>query len=204
MDGFNGLYNITYSNSLSGSVCYSVMIPTSSCVNGICKHEFNVSSSVCLNTSDINVTVTVDSPYLKKSSPIKIGKFNIAISGLMTALLHWYVILLPYADAVNTFINVTFDKVLSRIHIEFINQPKQGEKFYSVRYGPVTPGCGHLPWQTKGHLSNLNSLSLELNILESSSMICFIVKANNGTNFVSVEGIYNTGEIMSKSTLILT
>lgn len=96
-------------------------------------------------------------------------------------------------DAVNNFIEVSFDKVQSRIHLKFINQPKIGEKFYSVRYGPTTPGCKYLTSQTKGHLHNLNSLSLELNLVESSS-ICFIILANNGSKYVSVEGSYNTGK----------
>ena len=46
-----------YSDSTSGSNCASATIPTSSCRGRMCSHIFEVSSSFCLPSADINVTV---------------------------------------------------------------------------------------------------------------------------------------------------
>ena len=60
-------------------------------------------------------------------------------------------------------------------------------------YGPVTQDCKHLPSIIDGHLSDTNSLSLQLSHMESSSF-CFILVVSNGTNSVSVKGIYADGK----------
>lgn len=92
----------------------------------------------------------------------------------------------------NKFINVSFDKAASSINLMYINQPKESEKFYTVRYGPVNSNCRDLPLQTKGHLSNSNSVSVELNLnLDDTTEVCFSVVVSNGTKRVSMEGVYS-------------
>ena len=51
-------YTIIYSDSTSGKSCSLITIPTSSCVNGICSHLFDVlSSSDCPASANITTTV---------------------------------------------------------------------------------------------------------------------------------------------------
>ena len=50
-------YTIIYSDSTSGSSCGLATIPASSCRGRMCSHIFEVSSSFCLPSADINVTV---------------------------------------------------------------------------------------------------------------------------------------------------
>ena len=50
-------YNINYTNSTSGELCNSVTIPASSCTNGVCNHEFDISSSLCSPSTALSVTV---------------------------------------------------------------------------------------------------------------------------------------------------
>ena len=49
------MYNVTYS-TLSGS-CHSVIVLPSFCGRGICSNEFDISSSSCPRSVDINVFV---------------------------------------------------------------------------------------------------------------------------------------------------
>ena len=60
-EGINGSttsYTINYSDSSTGEVCNSNEINSTSCVGGVCSDEFDVSSSLCTPSSDINVTVS--------------------------------------------------------------------------------------------------------------------------------------------------
>ena len=50
-------YTITYTESTYGGVCGLATVLASSCVDGICSHTFDVSSSSCPPLSNINVTV---------------------------------------------------------------------------------------------------------------------------------------------------
>ena len=103
---------------------------------------------------------------------------------------HVFLSLITHADTVNNFVQVSFE--LSVLNLNFIDQPKEGEKSYLIMYGPVTQDCKDLPLKTTGHLSNVNSISLQLNYTESTS-ICFSLVTNNGTKSVIVEGIYVPG-----------
>lgn len=95
----------------------------------------------------------------------------------------------------NKFIDVSFDKEASSINLKFINQPKESEKHYTVRYGPMNSDCKDLPLQTKGHVSNSNSVSVELNLnLEDTTEVCFSVIVSNGSKTVSMEGAYSFGK----------
>ena len=99
----------------------------------------------------------------------------------------------------NKFIEVTFHEETSGIALKFINQPKEGEKHYTVRYGALNPSCRHLAIHTKGHLTNSNSITIELNIRPENTTvtiteICLPVTVTNGSTTVSVEEIYSFGE----------
>ena len=83
--------------------------------------------------------------------------------------------------------------------LKFINQPKESEKHYTVRYGALDPSCRHLPIHTKGRLTNSNYIALEINISPENTTvtitdICWSVIVTNGTKTVSVEGIYSFGK----------
>lgn len=59
-DGIQGnatSYTVTYSDSASGIVCSSETILASNCLGGFCSSTFEISSSKCPGSSDINVTV---------------------------------------------------------------------------------------------------------------------------------------------------
>ena len=103
---------------------------------------------------------------------------------------HVFLSLITRADTVNNFVQVSFE--LSVLNLNFIDQSKEGEKSYSIMYGPVTQDCKDLPLKTTGHLSNVNSISLQLNHTEGNS-ICFFLITNNGTKSTIVEGIYVPG-----------
>ena len=57
IDGSTTSYTITYSDSTSGRICGSATIPASSCDGGICSCRFDISSSSCLPSADVSVTV---------------------------------------------------------------------------------------------------------------------------------------------------
>ena len=57
IDGSATSYTITYTDTLSGDTCGRATIPASVCLNRMCSHVFEVSSSNCRPFSDINVTV---------------------------------------------------------------------------------------------------------------------------------------------------
>ena len=65
------LYNISFTDLVSGKICNSDVIPASSCVDGACTHTFNILVSSCPNNTDIDVIVAAtDSGF---STSIKIG-----------------------------------------------------------------------------------------------------------------------------------
>ena len=57
IDGSATSYTITYNDALSDNVCGTAIIPASLCVNRMCSHVFEVSSSNCRPFSDINIMV---------------------------------------------------------------------------------------------------------------------------------------------------
>ena len=57
IDGSTSFYNINYTNSTSGEVCDSVTIPAPLCANGVCNHDFNISSSPCSPSTSFSVIV---------------------------------------------------------------------------------------------------------------------------------------------------
>ena len=50
---------VYYSDSNTAAICGSSKINSSFCENGVCSEEFDISSSLCRPSSDINVTVSV-------------------------------------------------------------------------------------------------------------------------------------------------
>ena len=70
-------YNVTYSNSASGRICGSNnIVDATSCIDGICCDEFNISSSLCQSSADINVTVIAITNVgeAPKLNPVKEGQ----------------------------------------------------------------------------------------------------------------------------------
>lgn len=58
MTGSATSYIIRYLDSATGAICGSRFINTTSCMGGVCSNEFEISSSLCTPSSDINVTVS--------------------------------------------------------------------------------------------------------------------------------------------------
>ena len=58
IDGSASSYTITYYSFFSGSICGTATIPVPSdfCINGICRHVFDSSSSVCDSVTDFVIT----------------------------------------------------------------------------------------------------------------------------------------------------
>ena len=72
---------------------------------------------------------------------------------------------------------------------------------YTVKYGPANPGCKDLPLQMKGHLTNSNYISIELNVSKDDrSEICFsvIVSNINGAEMISIEGTHIFSKLIIK------
>ena len=77
-DGFTNdilSYSVKYSDLSSMNICsQKATIPVSACQNGLCKHLFQVATSLCNSMTNITVTVTTTSllgPHT--SDPITIG-----------------------------------------------------------------------------------------------------------------------------------
>ena len=52
------LYTVKYLDSATGTTCGSHSVSATSCMGGVCSDEFEISSSLCTPSSDINVTVS--------------------------------------------------------------------------------------------------------------------------------------------------
>lgn len=72
-------YTVTYSDSNSGRVCDSETFSASNCTSGFCSSTFEISTSLCPVSSDINVTVfaTTNLGDGPKTNPIKEGKLKL-------------------------------------------------------------------------------------------------------------------------------
>ena len=55
MDMSDNVYNIRYVDSDSGDMCGTADIDASSCVDGVCSHMFDTSSSPCSRNKSIKV-----------------------------------------------------------------------------------------------------------------------------------------------------
>ena len=75
IDGSATSYTISYLDSISGDLCSSATIPASLCVEGMCNHTFEVSTSSCPPCVDINITIYVTNILGNGaiSDPITIG-----------------------------------------------------------------------------------------------------------------------------------
>jgi hypothetical protein len=51
-------YTIKYFDSATGAICGLHSINATSCISEVCSNEFEISSSLCTPSSDINVTVS--------------------------------------------------------------------------------------------------------------------------------------------------
>jgi hypothetical protein len=106
--------------------------------------------------------------------------------------------------AVNNLFEATFTKKVASmvIKLKFINEPKESEKWYTIRHGPAHHGCKELPSLTQGHLSNSLLISVELNhrnLIEDVTEfdICFEIIVRSGNKVIKMEGTYNFGELIS-------
>ena len=53
------IYVVTYTDMLNNT-CNSTTINSSSCEGGVCRHMFEVSSSSCINYTDIVITIATN------------------------------------------------------------------------------------------------------------------------------------------------
>ena len=107
----------------------------------------------------------------------------------------------PPLESVNNFFEVSFTKKVAStmIKLKFLNQPKEIEKWYTIRYGPANLGCTELPSIVKGHLSNSPFISVELKHRSLTKdvtqfNICFEIIVRSGNKSVKMEGTYDYGE----------
>ena len=77
IDGSATSYTINYTNPRFGHVCESAIIPASQCVNGLCSHFLNLTSSNC-TFSEIEVSVFGTNILGNGTStdPVTIGQYN--------------------------------------------------------------------------------------------------------------------------------
>ena len=75
IDGSAQSYTITYTDSTTSTVCSSVEIQASSCDVQMCGHQFEVSSSSCVPSADVTITVFATNILGsgQTSNPITIG-----------------------------------------------------------------------------------------------------------------------------------
>ena len=86
IDGSASSYNITYTDAVSQIICASVDIPVSSCSNGICEHEFRLSSSECASSA-LHIVVAISGANL-----LGIGQPSVPVqvSGIYHAIWNYY------------------------------------------------------------------------------------------------------------------
>ena len=102
-------------------------------------------------------------------------------------------------DAVNMFAQVSLNFESSILNITFI---MEGEKFYSIKYGPVKiQDCKHLQ-SVVSNSSYTNSLSLRLNYMENTAVNFFLV-VRNGTVSVTMKGIYYPDHTINGKCMII-
>lgn len=75
VNGYATSYTTTYLDSALGTICGSNVINALSCSEESCSDVFNISSSKCMASSDINITIfaTTNLGETPKSDPIKEG-----------------------------------------------------------------------------------------------------------------------------------
>ena len=89
-------------------------------------------------------------------------------------------------DGTNNFVRVFITP--ASFSCMFINQPEESEKFCEIEYGPTTPECKNLTFDSKLYFTS-DSSNIEIPLdSPADSNICFIVIAGNGTKNVTIEG----------------
>ena len=68
-------YAISYSDSASGAIFSSNIVNATSCEDRVCSDEFDIESSLCTPSSDINVTISATTNLGEgpESNPVKEG-----------------------------------------------------------------------------------------------------------------------------------
>ena len=107
-----------------------------------------------------------------------------------------------FTDAVNNFVNVSFNREKSIVNCSFIKQPLDSQKECSISVGPETPKCNDMVSYSQGGVDDTSNVSyvgfdIDLSFLSShATKFCFIVNASteSGTRRVILSGIYDTGE----------
>ena len=103
------------------------------------------------------------------------------------------IIVCQFSDAINEFVKIEFDALLSSIHCVF-QQPTENEKQCSIIYGPGQQ-CIDLSLTSEGRNNNLDSTAVVIDDLHlrNGSLFCSIVTASDGTWTTSIEKIIHTG-----------
>lgn len=152
-------YTIIYSASNFGNICESATISASSCDQyHICEHIFEVSTSSCQPTTDIDVTIFADSTNGRgpTSNPLKRGSY-------ITIAIITFVCVCIYTEGVNTFVDVRYNQERNAIACLFQNQPLDIRKECAIMY------TGLQPKRRFGYGTNfvtINNTSLNTNCFE--------------------------------------
>ena len=133
-------YTIIYSASNSGNICESATISASSCdPHHICEHMFEVSTSSCPPTTDIDVVVFANSTNGRgpTSNPLKRGTIHNCTD--MSSCKFYYMYLYMYTEGVNTFVSIIYEQERNAITCLFQNQPLYIRKECAIMYTGLQP-----------------------------------------------------------------
>ena len=190
IDGSATSYTVQYSDSVYGYKCGSATIPASGCQGSICTHVFDVSSSSCPSSADVNITVSATNILGEglSSVPMSIGIFN-----LHSILTH--ILINGHTVAFNYLVSVEVDLYSSTVTCKFLNQHEVNMKSCIIEYGS-SKSCHNLPFSSKKNETVFSTISIDLDThagFFDERMYCYIITANNGTHTTKIHGQFNSG-----------
>ena len=105
-------------------------------------------------------------------------------------------------DAVNNFVNISFNREKSTVNCSFSKQLLDIQKECSISAGPETPNCNDMVSYGQGGVEDISNVSyvsfdIDFSFLSShATKFCFIANASteSGSRRVILSGIYDTGE----------
>ena len=99
-----------------------------------------------------------------------------------------------FVGAINTYIEVKFDFLTSRLQCIFLEQQGVNNMSCSIGYSPEELCLSNL-LESENSASNTSSVTVELSDFpySQSNMYCYTITASNGTHTVNVKGLFNAG-----------
>ena len=175
------MYSIIYNKTFNNEICHIANISASSCVNGVCYHRFNFSSSPV----DVSVSVFGINVFGGGMKSVPIKKGNLKPIGLLV-LYTFYNMLIA---GVNTLVEVRFDPNTKSVWCTYVNQflSSQISCYGNISYGDSCQEfLGTFNSTRVGQTTSRISLSLE----SDEFNYCYIVRASNGSLSLIIEGSF--------------